>query len=243
MYKLVQYKYRITISAKMNRALNWGCSGLNVSKKNLVLFLISNSYDELHGKNETECKELIEKGLQEYKDDFEKSKQDQEYYEKKTSENREKSLSSTIDLCVRVTPFVDGYIQEMASRYRYKKNEIFIALLQMSLHVIDVLLSDYIIEKEFTEDHEYSFQKDKTYFLDCIGISSKDFARLSEAVVLQELFSNTSRQIRSFPDYGFYLEELKSTENGREITTYNMQKLSKGKREYKKREKTTAKKR
>ncbi len=88
------------------------------------------------------------------------------------------------------------------------------------------------------EDQEYSFQKDKNYFLNCVGIAPRDFARLSEAVILKRLFLNTSGVIRNLQDYGFFYKEIRIDDKH---WICEVARDSKGKRKYTPRKKANAK--
>lgn len=205
-------KQTIQISEALNAKLERSCAALGVSKKNLVLFLVSNSYDELLEKKEDVRKRLIKSALENYKKRMEKAEINKEDYRKRKGKNTEETLQvgkekyerteSLKKLCFETGEFVDGWLEEWSEKYHFSRKELIIALIEHSIYIIDLLLFDYKCSKENTDDAKYTFEKDKQYFLNCIGISQKDFSRLSEAVVLYNLFRNSSTEVRAMTSYG-----------------------------------------
>lgn len=224
-------RYSLQISSPMNSKLQQGCNMLEVSKNSLVIFLMCASYDKLCGKTEPECKQLLEDTLVEYRRKLEKSKQNREDYQEKKKCNAEKvrldtdimntdsdrqeavskkdkvkqckSPKSEIDLSLSVGDFVTNYIEELKEKFGYAQYEVILALIEMSLPLIDKSLANYKDMGVLLAEHRYTYRKDKIYFLRELGISRPDFARLSEAIVLSELFSNSNGEMQNLSGYGY----------------------------------------
>lgn len=219
-------KQTIQIPEMLNAQLERACIILEVSKKNLVLFLISNSYDELLEKKEDDRKRLIKSALENYKKRMEKAEINKEDYRRRKEKNtgetprggeeKYKRTESFKYLCFEIGKFVDGWLEEWSENYHFSRKELIIALIEHSVYIIDLLLFDYKCSKENTDDAKYTFEKDKLYFLKCIGISQKDFSRLSEAVVLYKLFRNSSTAVRVMTSYecNTYIVPKEETKEG-----------------------------
>lgn len=203
--------YSLTISQSLNRRLEQAMSSLGVTKKNLITFLILNSYDQLRNDNLETRNAKLENALREYNQSVKRAADKHAQYAKKLMHVSSSKSSQEIDL--KVTEYTNSCIIELANAYddkiknnliRKPENKIVIALLWLSNSYIDFVLEDSKAERDMTERKEYSYEKDKKYFLDCVGISISTFNKLAAAYVLKQLFSNTSTQIRNYPDFGFY---------------------------------------
>ena len=180
-------------------------------KKEFNYFLILNSYDQLRNDNPETRNAKLENALREYNQNVKRAADKHAQYAKKLTYVSSSKSSQEIDL--KVTEYTNSCIIELANAYddkiknnliRKPENKIILALLWLSNSYIDFVLEDSKAERDMTEQKEYSYEKDKKYFLDCVGISSSTFNKLAAAYVLKQLFSNTSMQIRNYPDFGFY---------------------------------------
>ena len=201
----MEREYRIKVSGILGRRIQRASKILGVSQKNLLIFLMCNTYDKMCEKTEQEQCEIINEALDKYNKEKKTAEDAAKIYRKKTK-SQESGISGlenqTKRLDFRVNDFIDDIIQELAKKNHKTKSEIVIACVYDSLDVIDYILNGYQGMLQIIENKkDYSYSKDKSNILSYTGISKKDFSRLSEAFVLCQLLENTSIRIRRRIDF------------------------------------------
>ena len=115
--------YSLTISQSLNRRLEQAMSSLGVTKKNLITFLILNSYDQLRNDNPETRNAKLENALREYNQSVKRAADKHAQYAKKLTYVSSSNSSREIDL--EVTEYTNSCIIELANAYDDKiKNNL-----------------------------------------------------------------------------------------------------------------------
>lgn len=204
-------EYRIKVSCILSRRIQRVSKTLGVSQKNLLIFLMCNTYDKLCAETDQRQFQMINESLKKYNQEKKKAEASAENYKKneKKQTSRDRNQDNAINMLnFRVNEFIDDIVQKLAEKHCKTKSEIVIACIHNSLDVIEYILYEYNATSQILENKkEYTFKKDKENVLSYTGISPKDFARLSEAFVLYQLLENMFSEIRNRADFFDDLED------------------------------------
>lgn len=208
-YTNTNKEYKIPVSERFYGRIRRASKLLGVSQKNLVLFLIADGFDRLSGLSGEEKYKQFEKSLDKYLADKHKAEYEKTSYNKKTRE----MLDMKCTLSLRIRPYVEDTLVDLRDQLseikpyhgnkktKINKSDVLISILYLEWDVISDMLHNYLKDDDFPDD-DMAYQNDQIRTLKCVGISCRDFERISVAIIFSELFERSFSEICRRWEYG-----------------------------------------
>ena len=208
-YNNIYKEYKIPVSKRFYGRIRRASKLLGVSQKNLLIFLIADGFDRLSELSGEEIYKQFKNSLDKYLADKHKAEYEKASYKKMPKE----MLDMKHILSLRIQPYVEDTLVDLRDQLskikpyhgnkkeRVNKSDVLIAILYFEWDVLSDILHNYLKDDDFPDD-DMAYQNNQIRTLKCVGISCRDFERISTAIVFSELFEKTSSEICRRWDYG-----------------------------------------